>query len=100
MVDVLLRSGANETVQDTEGFTSAARIGQLVAEEELVVEDYERVRKLLKNAPADRTLRRRGLFVLCRACHDRVQLTQESNRARAGVSSGSHGGATVSWRGQ
>ena len=51
-------------------------IGLAVEEEDHLVEDVERVRELLANAPADRAWRRRGYLVLCRAHPDRVQQNQ------------------------
>ncbi|AAK14447.1 unnamed protein product [Ectocarpus sp. 4 AP-2014] len=63
MVDLLLRWGADETVVDDRGrtpldvFTSGTRFQR-------TAETKERVRKLLVNAPADRTWRRRGWLVM------------------------------------
>lgn len=80
IVDLLLRSGADETVTDIDKETPADTIeykakqkdrdGGLLAENE----DFNRVRQLLANAPADRTWRRRGFLVLCRAHPNRVHL--------------------------
>ena len=53
LIDLLLRSGADETTVP-ESFL--ARHATLVG---------DRVRKLLRNAPADRAWRRRGLLLLC-----------------------------------
>lgn len=75
-VDALLRSGADETIKNADGVVAADIVGEWVDEQDRVAEDFELVSKLLKNAPADRAWRRRGLFVLYRAHPDRVQLTQ------------------------
>ncbi|CAN0252288.1 unnamed protein product [Ectocarpus sp. 6 AP-2014] len=57
MVDLLLRWGADETVVDNKGKTPL---------DVCTAETKDRVRKLLVNAPADRTWRRRGwLVMLC-----------------------------------
>ena len=88
MVDLLLRSGADETITDEEGETPTDAIGQWFGEDEdedPLVEEIERVRRLLANAPADRAWRRRGYLVLCRAHPDRVQLGQESSSENGGV---------------
>ena len=77
VVDLLLRSGADESIADEDGNVAADVMGRAVEEEHRVAEDVERVRKLLANAPTDRAWRRRGYLVLCRAHPDRVQLRQE-----------------------
>ncbi len=70
VVDLLLRSGADETLLDDENATPVdyardiLRAGCSLA---------NRVVGLLTNAPADRAWRRRGYLVLCRAHPDRVQ---------------------------
>ncbi len=79
MVDFLLRSGANETILDSDGKTAADIVGEGVYE--MVRWDVERVRKLLANAPADRAWRRRGCLVLCRAHPDRLGQTPEMTRS-------------------
>ena len=74
MVDYLLRAGADETIVGENGLEASDLIGAAVEEEERLVEDFERVRKPLANAPADRAWRRRGyLLLLCHAYPDRVQ---------------------------
>lgn len=63
--DLLLRWGADETATDTDGKTSA----------ELIDRDTDldgRLGKMLANAPADRTWRRRGILVMCRPRADDV----------------------------
>lgn len=67
MADVLLRSGGDETVTNDDGLTAAGTAGDWVGEEDRVAGDFERLLKLLRDAPVDRTWRRRGLFVLYRA---------------------------------
>lgn len=87
MVDLLLRSGADETILDENGAKAEGIIGNLV--EGLgfqpLTDDVERVRNLLANAPADRAWRRRGYLVLCRVRPDRVQRRQDINNPRAAV---------------
>ena len=73
MTDSLLRAGADETVVDDRGFKAADSIGQFVDEGGRLAEDVQRVRELLANAPIDRSCRRRGYLVLCRAHPNRVQ---------------------------
>lgn len=96
MVDFLLRSGADETIKNEDGFSAADRIGYGVEEQDRVAEDFERVCKLLASASVDRAWRRRSLFVLSRAHPNRVQLTKQNPRARVGMSSGGH----VIWNSQ
>ena len=73
VVDSLLRAGADETIVDHHGRKAFDMIGWDVEEHDRLAEDFERVRQLLANAPADRAWRRRGYLVLCRAHPDRVQ---------------------------
>ena len=74
MVDFLLRVGADETIVGENGLKASDLIGAAVEEERRLAEDFERVRKLLANVPADRAWRRRGYLVLfCHAHPDRVQ---------------------------
>ncbi len=80
-VDVLLRSGADETIVDEDGNAAADVVGGDVEEEDRVAEDVERVHKLLANAPADRAWRRRGYLVICRAHPDRVEQMPEMRSA-------------------
>ncbi len=86
VVDILLRSGADETVLTSNGETAADVAGNDVEEDNRLAEDIERVRKLLANAPADRAWRRRGYLVLCRAHPDRAQQAPENSGAPAGKS--------------
>eukprot|EP00903_Cladosiphon_okamuranus_P016085 g14849.t1 len=71
-VEVLLRWGADETMRNANGCTPEDNLGDNVDESEVVVEEVERVKALLLQAPAERAWRRRGLLVLCRAHPDRV----------------------------
>ena len=84
MVDVLLRSGADETILDENCREVADVVADYVEEEDRKAGDVERVYMLLSNAPADRAWRRRGYLVLCRAHPDRVQQAHESSDAHAG----------------
>ena len=92
VVDLLLRRGADETMLGLGSTTAVDVIGADVSEETSLIEDVERVRKLLVNAPADRVWRRRGYLVLCHAHPDRMELTQES-------SSTANGGRSEDWSG-
>ena len=87
MVDLLLRSGADETITNKDGETAADIIGALFDDEEgdPLVEDVERVRRLLANAPTDRAWRRRGYLVMCRALPDRMRQVQESRSGQVTV---------------
>ncbi len=60
-----------------------------------LVEDAERVRRLLANAPADTAWHRREYLVLCQAHPDTLQLGKESTSGHGGVASGSPGGTEV-----
>ena len=57
--DLLLRRGADETITDSDGHTPEDLIESRA--------DTESLHQLLKNAPADRAWRRRGMLVMCRA---------------------------------
>ena len=87
VVDILLRSGADETMVDDRGHRAVDLIGNDVEEEDSLAGDADRVEGLLRNAPWDRAWRRRGYLVLCRAHPDRVQrLRQMTGRAHAAMS--------------
>ncbi|CAN0016333.1 unnamed protein product [Scytosiphon promiscuus] len=80
-VDFLLRQGADETMVDQDGksaidLAGTKRHGQNASHRH----DVERVRTLLRNAPADRTWRRRGWLVLYRAHPERVRLEREGSQ--------------------
>jgi len=86
VVDLLLRSGADETIPDRDGYTAAGLVA--VPEDIQPNEDANRVRKLLVNAPADRAWRRRGFLVLCRAHPNRVQQVLETSIHQTGMTPG------------
>ena len=85
VVNLLLRSGADETIVDRDGKAAADVVAEDVDEEVRMAEDVERVRKLLANAPADRAWRRRGYLVMCRAHPDRVHQAQDSSSGHIGT---------------
>ncbi|CAM9118006.1 unnamed protein product, partial [Scytosiphon promiscuus] len=95
IVDVLLRSGADEAIVDTQGCTPLDAIGSRVDEEQYLVEDFDQVCELLTNAPADRAWRRRGYLILCRARFGTPASEREFSRAPAGVSSRTRSRATM-----
>lgn len=90
VVDSLLRAGADETILNYE----SKAVADVVAEEDQLAEDVERVRGLLANALAHRAWRRRGHLVLCRSHaknhaadtghRQRRRGTQDSKQCRAG----------------
>lgn len=90
LVDILLRSGADETIADGDGVEAAEVVGSWVEEEDRLAEDVERVRRLLAHAQADRTWRCRGYLVLCRAHLDRLHHHHHHRYAQDG--SGAHDG--------
>eukprot|EP00752_Nemacystus_decipiens_P014163 g12594.t1 len=85
LVDLLLRSGADETIRNKHDQDAMDVVGPEVEEEDRVIKDVNRVRKLLMDAPADRSWRRRGYLVLCRAHPDRVQLLHKSSGQHDGT---------------
>lgn len=105
VVDLLLRSGANETVVDFEGDTAADLVEYYLLEQEDEQEegddaedaeevgggDAGRVGALLASAPADRAWRRRGFLVMCRAFPDRVRLSQREGGRSCRACSNSNG---------
>ena len=76
-VDLLLRSGADETIPNEQALTAADVVGMNVVQEDDMIEDVQRVRELLANAPADRAWRRRGYPVLCRTHPDRMRQVRD-----------------------
>lgn len=87
-VDLLLRSGADETIKDEDGHTPVDVLGN---NSRLVPDVGERIRHLLKNAPRDRKWRRRGWLVMLRARMLKAReavLTQKSNKIKSGCGSG------------
>ena len=101
-VDLLLRSGADETIVD--------RYNKVAADEAIGLSQFSDsphkndmlVRELLAKAPADRAWRRRGFLAMCRAHPGRLQLRQETssrcasmasrNRSRARICNNTMGG--------
>eukprot|EP00752_Nemacystus_decipiens_P010506 g9357.t1 len=95
VVDLLLRSGADETLVDDDGNTAGDLANKELSEvtvdededEESDDTDHEsaveRVRELLANAPADKAWRRRGYWALCRTHPGRLEeklLTPQKTR--------------------
>ena len=85
IVEILLRAGADESIADDDEETALDVAGEYVDEEDRVAEDYDRVRSLLMNAPAERAWRRRGYMVLCRARPDRLKPPQDNSQTHAGT---------------
>ena len=83
VVDLLLRSGADETLADREGNTAEDIISSCGYNPKCSQMNIhlEYIRLLLKSAPADRAWRRRGYLALCRAYPDRVRQVQKSSRS-------------------
>lgn len=77
-VDLLLRSGADETLEDKD-YLRPADLSRSHFANAYKAQYIGRVNELLKNAPADRAWRRRGYLVLCRAHPDRMQQRQGIN---------------------
>lgn len=80
-----MRSGGDETIVNDQRDAAADLVGEYVYESYQLAEDVERVRELLANAPADRSWRRRGLLVLCRAYPDGVRQTLDISSLHAGT---------------
>ena len=85
MVDLLLRSGADEDITNINDNIAYMVAGIEVEEMDRVDEDFNGVERLLLNAPFDRAWRRRGYLVLCRAHPDRVQMGQEISSEDPGL---------------
>ena len=83
VVDVLLRRGADETIANADGQTPADIARGRFEDRGGLEEDFERVRMLLANAPADRAWRRRGYLAMCRAHPSRLR-RPETNLPEAG----------------
>ncbi|CAM9939946.1 unnamed protein product, partial [Hapterophycus canaliculatus] len=62
VADFLLRRGADETVSDKNGHLAVDIIGKCMDDAA-----GGRLKRLLVNAPTDRTWRRRGMLVMCRS---------------------------------
>ena len=86
-MDLLLRSGADETIVDKDGISPMDEVESWFGggfDEPLFEADWL-VYRLMANAPANRAWRRRGYLVLCRAHPDRMELERETRSGRAGV---------------
>ena len=88
MVKVLLKSGADETIVDTDEKAAWDVVAVGISEELRLAGDFESVCKLLAKAPADRAWRRRSYLVLCRAHPDRVQQAPDSSSELVGTAQG------------
>ncbi len=79
VVELLLRSGADEKIVNDHGLT-AEEYHRTYYEHSHPNDDVEaeHVWKLLRDAPADRAWRRRGFLVMCRAHPDRLSGFKES----------------------
>lgn len=92
IVDMLLRWGVDETATDDTTKTPEERLTSYLLEEDDEIDNEEeimRVMKLLACAPADRSWRRRGMFILYRAYPNRIQqvaICTESGDGRCGRS--------------
>lgn len=64
-VDLLLKSGADETIANADGRTAIDVVGTAEGCGDIDHQGIDRVCDLLANAPADRAWRRRGLLLLC-----------------------------------
>lgn len=80
-VDVLLRWGADEYLQDIFSQTPMGVLGDEVECEDFVDEEFERVATLLERATVDKAWYRRGFLVLCRVHPDRVRLARQEERS-------------------
>ena len=83
--DLLVRRGANETTTDNDGHMPADLIEKSPS--------AGRLRRLLANAPADRTWRRRGMLVICRAHSAKLLVGVGGGRAGKALCRGSGAGA-------
>lgn len=94
IVDVLLRSGADEKIKDESrdppldnlrSRSAAAKRDRLdgLPERDWLDDDFERVHRLLANAPADRAWRRRGYLIFCRDRLERAQLANTEANGRS-----------------
>lgn len=84
VVDLLLKSGADETIVATDRRSPAHVVSLSVRMRCELPEEYDIVRTLLANAPADRSWRRRGFLALCRAHGSRLDPGQEGSATHAG----------------
>lgn len=81
--EILLRWRADETAVDSAGHPAEQLIGISVhaSEWQRRSEDFERIRELLSNAPADRAWRRWFMQVLSRAFPDKAGIEREGRKA-------------------
>lgn len=81
IVDMLLRAGADESIANNDGHTAVTvPVFKCMGCGRSLREDSRRVCTLLLRAPADRSWRRRGLLLLCRAFSEEAQLEPEGGR--------------------
>lgn len=80
VVDLLLRSGADETAVNTDGCTPEQVVGLYADDAESRAGEAGRIRRLLRNAPADRAWRRRGTWVMARSLTGRIRLDEDKDR--------------------
>ena len=87
IADLLFKRGADETAVDQDGHLPLdlidANRNNNEDDSKTGEKNVERMRKLFKNAPADRAWRRRGFLVLCRAFPGRVRLGRPRDAAHA-----------------
>lgn len=88
LVDLLLKSGADETIVATVRRSPADVVALGVRVRYEHPAEYNAVRRLLANAPADRAWRRRGFLTMCRAHSGRLD-----PRGREGGAAHAAGGA-------
>lgn len=96
VVDLLLKSGADETIVNADGRTPAGVLGDGTRLSPNL-QDVERVRVLLANAPADKAWRRRGFLTMCRAHPHKLDPGQQGTEygaSGAGTSGGAGEGST------
>ncbi|CAM9171577.1 unnamed protein product [Laminaria digitata] len=95
MVQVLMHWGADEKATDSSGSTARELIGTSTVrpDEELLPEEFasttlleDGIRNMLEAAPADRSWRRRGWLVLCRA-RWLTRIAEEEKRSSAPLAS-------------
>ena len=93
--DFLLRRGADETIKDMYGRTPE----DLAAESAPEDPTGRRLRRLLRGAPRDRTWRRRGMLILCRAHSEEARRGEKGGLAgkfsRQGKGAGSGASAAA-----
>ena len=97
MVELLLRSRADERIADVHGRAAVDRTVEApFGPHNPSPEEAKRIKRLLANAPADRAWRRRGYLVMCRAHPDRMQSRlKDDSSAHDGVTRRAHSAAKV-----